>query len=81
MYTFCSIKYMNRSSFFEDQVYDWGRFQNTCPHTRTKITLKLHPQGDISFWYHTSDDMNLHALLFSLYIECSILVHILRIRD
>ena len=32
---------MNRSFFFEDQVYDWGRFQKTDMHTRTKITLKL----------------------------------------
>ena len=27
--------------FFVDQVNDWGRFQRTGPHTRTKITLKL----------------------------------------
>ena len=24
--------------FFEGQVYDWGRFQNAGPNTRTKIT-------------------------------------------
>ena len=34
---------MNRSFFFEDQVYDWGRFQKTGPHTRTKITPMLSP--------------------------------------
>ena len=34
---------MNRS-FFEDQVYDWGRFQKTGRHTLTKITLKLPPR-------------------------------------
>ena len=28
---------MNRS-FFEDQVYDWGRFKKAGSHTRTKIT-------------------------------------------
>ena len=28
--------------FLEDQVYDWGRFQKTGLHTRTKITLPLH---------------------------------------
>ena len=26
---------MNRSLFFEDQVYDWGRFQKTNSHTGT----------------------------------------------
>ena len=25
MQTFCSIKFMNGSIFFEDHVYDWGR--------------------------------------------------------
>ena len=34
---------MNRSFFFEDQVYDWGRFQKTGQHTCAKITLKLPP--------------------------------------
>ena len=29
---------MNRS-LLEDQVYDWGRFKKTGPHTRTNITL------------------------------------------
>ena len=29
--------------FFEDQVLDWGRLQNTGSHTCTKITIKLHP--------------------------------------
>ena len=29
--------------FFEDQVYDWGRFQKTDTHTRTKITPRLPP--------------------------------------
>ena len=32
-------------TFFEDQVYDWGRFQKTGPHTHTKITLKLPPRA------------------------------------
>ena len=31
---------MNKSFFFEDQVYDWGRFKKTGPHTHTKNTLK-----------------------------------------
>ena len=31
--------------FFKDQVYDWGRFQKTGLHIRTKITLKLPPFG------------------------------------
>ena len=34
---------MSRSFFFEDQVYDMGRFQKTGPHTRIKITPKLPP--------------------------------------
>ena len=29
--------------FFEDQVYDWGRFQKTGSHTRTKNNLKIPP--------------------------------------
>ena len=28
--------------FFKGQVYDWGRFRNTCSSTRTTITPKLH---------------------------------------
>ena len=28
--------------FFKDQV--WGRFRNTCSHTRTTITPKLAPR-------------------------------------
>ena len=29
--------------FFNDQVYDWGRFQKFGPHTRTTITPQLPP--------------------------------------
>ena len=36
---------MIRCFFFEDQVYDWGRFRNTLVHTRTKITFKLPPRA------------------------------------
>ena len=39
MSTFCEIKYMNLiGCFFKSQVYDWGWYQNTGSHTRTKIT-------------------------------------------
>ena len=44
MSTFCEIKYMNGLIFFfKGQVYDWGCFQNTGSHTRTKITPGLPP--------------------------------------
>ena len=44
--TFCEIKYMNGLGlFFKDWVYDWGLFQNTGSHTRTKITPELPPEG------------------------------------
>ena len=33
--------FMNRSFYFKDQVYDWGRFQKTESQTRAKITPKL----------------------------------------
>ena len=37
--TLCDIKYMNGLLFFfNGQVYDWGWFQNTRSHTRTKVT-------------------------------------------
>ena len=32
-----------RVYFFNDQVYDWGRFQKVGPHTRTTFNLKLTP--------------------------------------
>ena len=35
---------MNRSFFFEDQVYDWGWFKENGSHIRTKITPKLPPR-------------------------------------
>ena len=36
---------MNRLGFFKGQVYDWGWFQNTDSHSRTKITPRsLYPQ-------------------------------------
>ena len=34
---------MNGTIFFKRQVYDWGWFQNTGSHTRTKITPELPP--------------------------------------
>ena len=34
---------------FEDHVYDWGRFQKTGLHTRTKITSKL-PLVKYIYW-------------------------------
>ena len=34
---------MNRSFFFEDQVYDWDRFHKIGSHTRTEIIPKLPP--------------------------------------
>ena len=30
--------------FFEGQVYDWGRFQNTGPHNSTQITPSSPPE-------------------------------------
>ena len=41
--TFCEIKYVNRLFFFKGRVYDWGWFQNTDSHTRTKIPQSSPP--------------------------------------
>ena len=62
---FFLIKYMKRSFFFEDQVYDWGRFQKTCSHSRTKITPKYPPN-----YYR----MALQVLLFEGFIHVSLFV-------
>ena len=51
--------------FFEGQVYDWGRLQNTGPQTRTKITPQSYPpppppRGKCIYYYV--------ALSFYLYL-------------
>ena len=42
--SFWMSKYMNGSVFFKGNVYEWGRFWNTCSHTRTKITPVTPPR-------------------------------------
>ena len=37
--TFRTIKYMNGYIISKGQVYEWGRFQNTDPHTCTQLPL------------------------------------------
>ena len=49
--TFCEIKYKNGLFFFKGQVYDWGWFQNTGSHTRTKSTREL-PPGGLHYFLH-----------------------------
>ena len=45
--------------FFKCQVYEWGRFQNTGLHIRTKITPKLRPPPPST---HTHSHTHTHTL-------------------
>ena len=55
---------MNRSFFFEDQVYDWGRFQKTNSHTRTNYPQVTPPTttGWLYRYYTANRLLNRHVV-------------------